>query len=37
MNFFEILKREIQARKCTYEIVRIDGKGVYVRIVKDSL
>ena len=35
--FWKTLQLEIYKRNATYEIVRIDGKGVYVRIVKDRL
>ena len=36
-QFWNILQKEIQARNCTYEIVRIDGKGVYIKVIRDHL
>jgi hypothetical protein len=36
-QFWNILQKEIQARKCSYEIVRIGNKGVYIKVVRDHL
>ncbi len=36
-QFWNILQKEIQARKCSYEIVRVANNGVYIRVVKDHL
>jgi RNA-binding protein len=34
-QFWNILQKEIQARKCSYEIVRIGNKGLTASVIKE--